>query len=163
MLYICRLPNPKQRESGNTGIRRRLLDLTYNFKSSNEHDSQELCSVNRPTSLNENLLCFLTSSNTLCDFIIALIPIPQFSGSHCKKQKFLGHHFQPVLELQPWAVILVIFGKKNKKRKMCQNSLKSKFFFSYWVIIIFVQKSGILDLQPLLQKLPVEFHKYNSL
>ena len=32
----------------NSGVRRRLLDSNYDFRQSNEHEKQQLCSVNSP-------------------------------------------------------------------------------------------------------------------
>ena len=40
-----------QWEPENSGIGRRLLDSKYDFKKSNEHETQHICSVNRPISL----------------------------------------------------------------------------------------------------------------
>ena len=42
-----------QCEPENSGIVRRLLESSYNFKKSNTHKLQQLCSLNRPIKLNQ--------------------------------------------------------------------------------------------------------------
>ncbi len=48
----------------NSGIGSRLLDWIYDFKKCNEHEAQQVCSENRPISLNKwlNNLLVITSN-----------------------------------------------------------------------------------------------------
>ena len=58
------------------GNRKPTLDLIYEW--SNKHEAQQLCSVNRPISLNTRLNNLLSKL-----FAVCRLPILQFSDYHC--------------------------------------------------------------------------------